>query len=218
MQQALEDELPIWPSSRLRLAALAGYFGPILGLMLILIAVYEAINWFTLTDYPLSAMGVVQEGQDDWVVYFNSGVVVAGLGSLGFSWGLFRLFGTNTKEEGYGCRLLQAGAICLILVGLVPMDQELPHMIFALGFFGLIPFGILLLGEAWKSEPETTSQGFLSAMLGRYLLLTLLLLIAMGAMGNEGLAIPELLGIVPMTLWQWGMSAKMWRHGTQGLD
>ena len=130
---------------------LAGFLGPLIGLISIPIAVL-LLPGFSWQSNPLSDLGSwfrtdLGNLQILSAVVFNGGLIVGGLLLLYFTVSFFRmLIDWPTKIA-----MIAFMATCIFLasVGIFSEDFPLPHVLAALGFFLSIPIALGIAGLAW---------------------------------------------------------------------
>ncbi|MGY5860797.1 MAG: DUF998 domain-containing protein [Candidatus Thorarchaeota archaeon] len=130
---------------------LAGFLGPLIGLISIPIAVL-LLPGFSWQSNPLSDLGSwfrtdLGNLQILSAVVFNGGLIVGGLLLLYFTVSFFRmLIDWPTKIA-----MIAFMATCVFLasVGVFSEDFPLPHVLAALGFFLSIPIALGIAGLAW---------------------------------------------------------------------
>ncbi len=221
MPKPLEQDLPFWPHTRLRLAALCGMVGPPLGLLLVAVAIHQT-PWFSFTDNALSDMGSWDE---PGAVWFNVGVMLAGVMSAlfvvqalypfscqlvsqvfkldGFHLGTFNLVAISTS-------LLGAGSLGLLCVGLFTIDDYNLHAFFATVFFLCTSLGIIVAGHLLRTN-GLAILGTMTFGLGWLSLIFVSMVAGLEVSGDHGIAIPELLAVLCMGSWQIGMAHWLWR-------
>jgi hypothetical membrane protein len=140
--------------------------------------------WFRWDTNALSDIGVQKEA---WL--FNSAVVIGGVLTLVFAFGLF----TNLNQK----RLTRAGivsimiaSICLGLVGIFTEDTLIIHSIIAVGYFILLPLGFLLVGLA--AEDNKIRSLSLVCGIAALFAIVLLPIVIFTLSIKIGFAVPEL--------------------------
>lgn len=226
MPEHLEPDLPFWPYSKLRLAALCGMVGPPLGLLFMAVAILTT-PWFSFTDNALSDLGSWGE---PGAVWFNVGVMLAGALSASFVYMGIRplvrhlndrsseLEGLNGKMVDRPMRiivLLASGTGGLFLIGIFTVDDYLFHVIMALLFFLCTPIGIIELGHLLKTMDQIM-LGNISIWMGGLGLLFALLVIGSEMVGENGIVIPELILVIILASWQCPIALRIWRFHPQG--
>jgi hypothetical protein len=89
---ALSDSKPF---TRFWAYGLFGIISPILAFILISLAISQASSWFSWTGNALSDLGVHKES----AVLFNSGLIIGGILSIVFAFGVMRFYQNQTSAE-----------------------------------------------------------------------------------------------------------------------
>lgn len=179
---------PMTPKQLLRIAGLSGILGPIVGLGLVLAATTMDPN-FSWSEDPLSDLGVGPAA-----ALFNGGVILAGLLILPLALGLRTQLPKGLLAT-IGFVVLIIGGISLALVGIFTEDYPALHGVSALGYFVLVPFGLLVLAAAFR-DPR---RRYLAAGAGILALLSIfgLPLVLRGV----GFGVPELVEALVLAAW-----------------
>lgn len=183
-----------------RLGAMAGIAGSLFFAMMWTAAVVADGSW-QLGEMTLSELGDrFRSGH----LLFNTGAMVAGILSLLFSVGLFKVLSPKLVGR-VGAAMMALASLLLIGVGLFPIDTGTPHTVVSLSFFGTAALALALL-----ISPFAKSYVFHPGM--AYLTAILLLVCLVGA---AILALPaiEALAVGCLLLWMFVVSIRMmWHH------
>jgi hypothetical membrane protein len=183
-----------------RVGAISGIIGSIAFAVLWVAAAYQDGSWI-LGKMTLSELG---DRSRPGALLFNSGAIFAGLMSLVFSVGLYRVLSTSILGR-LGTVTLAIASIFLIGVGVFPIDTGTPHTVVSLAFFilGAIAMALLIL-PAWRSHVLHPSGGLLTAVL-----------LAVSMIGVATLAVPaaEALSVGCLLVWTVLIGFRMlWHH------
>ncbi len=179
-----------------RIGGLSGIVGPVLGLAMVLAATAldPAFSW---ARDPLSDLGV-----GAYAPLFNLAVIISGLSILPLARGLRERLprtGVNTA----GASILAIGGIALAFVGVFTENSPGLHFAMALGYFVLVPIGLILLG-AGAANPRHrffalgAGVGALAAIFGLPAILS-----------GVGFGVPELAEALILTAWFAGTGLEM---------
>jgi hypothetical membrane protein len=174
--------------------------------ILVILAVFQAASWFSWTGNALSDLGV----HDESAVLFNSGLIVGGILTIIFAFGLMRSYQNQTIGRDGAFFLLLAG-IFLASIGIFP--ETAPnniHYIVSVAFFAAFPMSLLIQSIA-------LIQTHTSRKLGAFTLVMAITAIIPWAIWMplrpyEGVAIPELVAGLAATIWSFVMSIKLLRE------
>jgi len=172
-----------------RASAASGFFAPVAGLSMVLLAVYSA-PWFSWTGNALSDLGV-----GDTAPIFNAGLIVAGFTGIIFALGLGRFIFTS-KVGRAGTIALLFSCISLVSIGVFPESAGRIHYWVSVAFFVSLPVSMFILAGAMVI-PD----------LGRnlpYILLTVTLAVVAAVpwgLPHDGVAIPEIISSVAGSAW-----------------
>ncbi|MDH4123181.1 MAG: DUF998 domain-containing protein [Thermoplasmata archaeon] len=126
-------------SNYIKIGAVSGIFASISFSILWVFAVIVNGNW-TLGEDTLSELGGNVPSR--WI--FNIAVILAGIGSIRFSFGLARFMAPSLYGRIGGYIMAVAG-VGLISVGFFPIDTGDPHTIATIFFFGSAGISALVL-------------------------------------------------------------------------
>lgn len=172
----------------LRVGGMCGIVGPVASLAMVLAATTMDANFRWDRD-PLSDLGVGPAA-----AWFNGGVILGGLLTLPLALGL-RARVRRTAPNTIGFLLLVVGGISLALVGVFTEDYPGPHVAFALGYFVLVPIGLLILG-AGSSDPRRRFFGIGAGLLALVSIFGLPLVLR-----GVGFGVPELIEALVLAAW-----------------
>jgi hypothetical membrane protein len=187
----------------IRLAGISGILSSILPLIMIFASTIldRSISW---NKDALSDIGV---NQLSWL--FNSALVVGGLFSLMFAFGLRKYLG-KARGLKIGVLLIIVSSFSLALVGVFTENYSIIHALVALGYLLLTPLGLICIGWGEKSH----QIGKVSLVLGITALLAILGLpiITFAANLQIGFAVPEFLESLVLSIWTFLVSLKLIRQ------
>ena len=188
-----------------RLVSLAGASG-ILASTLPLIMIFastELEESFSWSRNALSDVGVADQA---WL--FNSALIIGGLLSLLFAFGL-RSFLDKARKLKIGISLFIVSSISLTLVGVFTEDYLIIHGLVALGYLLLAPSGLLFIGLGEKVH----GLGKISLLLGvlASFSITLFPVIVVALSLQIGFAVPEFLEALLLSIWIFFVSMKLLR-------
>ncbi len=183
-----------------RLGAMCGIIGSIAFAALWTGAVYLDGNW-VLGEMTLSELG---DRSRPGSPLFNGGAIFAGIMSLVFSVGLYRVLSASVLGR-LGTAILGLASIFLIGVGVFPIDTGMPHTIVSVAFFTLGAIALaLLVVPAWKSHVLHRGGGLVTLVL---------LLISLIGLATLALPAAEALSVGCLLLWTVLISIRMlWHH------
>jgi len=173
------------------ISRMAGFLAPIVAFVAIAIAI-AAHPWFSFTENAISDLGAMSV-EDNYIL--NNGLIIAGILAVIFSYGLYK--DQKSALGKLGVIIFIIASISLILIGLFPEDFKIPiHYPASVSFFVLGSFGILIVGLA----DERRWFGAFSITL--FSIGWILALVCLAIF--NGVAIPELIGAVAISLWVYG--------------
>ena len=127
---------------RTRLMGLCGILVPIVAFSCIGVSIALS-PWFSWHKNALSDLGALSSSV--WPI-FDIGLIVSGALAMAFSYGLM-----ERLEEGLskaGALVVLLGSLSLALIGAFPEDAGLVHFVVSVGFFLLVPIGMLVVGAS----------------------------------------------------------------------
>jgi hypothetical membrane protein len=144
----------------LRLAGICGMTAAVVPLASIFIAIGIS-PWFTWTGSWLSDLG---RSTVPSASVFNNGLMAAGALGVIFSLGVRKAKEFGRVESDMGLATLLLTTIFLFMVGLFPVDADMPHTLASFLFFVFSIVTLLVLGNVlWKSG---SSYGLFVLFLG----------------------------------------------------
>jgi len=183
-----------------RLGGACGVVGPVVALVMVFAA--TAISpWFRWDTNALSDLGVRREA-----LIFNTAVIIGGVFTLPFALGL-REYLPKRLAHNFGIATLLAGGISLALVGVFTEAYGILHSVVSIGFFVLVPIGLLVLGAGAREmrlgrSATVTGVAALLAIFG--------LPFALPAAGlRVGFAVPEIVEAIILSAWIIGAASKL---------
>lgn len=173
-----------------RISGVCGIASQVTGLISLLIAVSMS-PWFSWTENYLSVLGV--EGSA--ITLFNSGLILTGILSLVFAIGLWKSLLSGRLLGPLGMVSLVLDSLAFSGTGIFPRSTGMPHDSASLAFFLFISLAIFLIGIR-----EITSSQKLWGVLS---LATVVLIAAFQLIPWpwDGGAVPQLLSVLPWSLW-----------------
>ncbi len=181
--------------------SLCGIFAPIIAFICIFSAVasWSAFSW---TNNALSDLGV-QAGVTAPI--FNSGLVLTGLLSIVFSFGLLHLL-DNRLSGKIGVAVFATACVALVCIGIFNESFSPTHFLVSVAFFLLLPISMwILAGEFWivglhRMSVFTLAIAF--AAVAPWVLQSIIHYVS-------GVAIPEFGSSVAAAVWAEVLSLKM---------
>ncbi|MHC1625107.1 MAG: DUF998 domain-containing protein [Methermicoccaceae archaeon] len=170
------------------ISRVSGFIAPVVAFVGITLAI-ATHPWFSFTENAISDLGALYvEGN----YILNISLFVSGILATVFAYGLTEE--QRTKLGRFGAILFMMGTISLAMIGLFPEDFKIPiHFIVSVSFFAFAGLGILAMGIA---DERRWFRAF------SILLFSSALMFAMMSMDLfTGVAIPELIGAVAITIW-----------------
>lgn len=169
-----------------RITGICGILIPIVVFLCIGIAMSYS-PWFNWTEHALSDLGV--EGIS--AIFFNSGMIIGGILTFGFSLGMIRLM-----ENKIGAYTLSISSIALIGIGIFPETIFTIHFIVSATFFVLLAISLLIIGLTIRKKQSENTMSLLAIIFGIFAICSTIFLIPW-----EGIAIPETLSCFPAFIW-----------------
>jgi len=173
----------------LRIGGISGIVGTSLALAMVFAATALS-SQFSWNVNALSDLGI-----SDVAALFNSAVIIGGLLTIPFAFGL-RAYLPRNRWATVGSGIFIAGGISLALVGILTEDYPLAHTIVSLGYFVLVPLGILLLAAVLRGPWRIAS---IVAGLAALLVIVPTALDIIQLPG--GFAIPEMIEALLLAAW-----------------
>jgi hypothetical membrane protein len=170
------------------LSGISGILLPIIFTVGLVLSIREA-PWFEWTNNAISDLGIPEHG----IPLFNYTLVVVGILLLFFTIGLYH----SLQRERPGPVTLGLSSIYFIGVGLYPLPDPIHIEISGL-FFIAFPFGFFIIGLSMYRKPND----FLHMMgLAALLIVILSLCSPIIFLFYSGIAIPEMMILIPGFLW-----------------
>ncbi|MDH7595890.1 MAG: DUF998 domain-containing protein [Candidatus Bathyarchaeia archaeon] len=175
---------------------------PVLAFVLIGLAISGA-SWFSWSENALSDLGV----HDESALLFNSGLILSGILTVIFAFGVIRFYGAKTVGRSGAFFLLLAG-IFLAAIGVFP--ETAPnniHYIVSVAFFAALPLSLFIQTAALISSTESRNFGVFTLVMGIIALSSWAIWAALKP--YRGVAIPELVSAIAAALWSISMGVKL---------
>lgn len=181
-------------SSWIKIAGLCGIVAPILTLVLIAAAIslYPPFNW---TTNALSDLGV----QEQSAVYFNSSLIIGGILTLLFAFGIKKMLWKNGLGKIATVVFIFA-ALSMISIGVFPESYGRLHYYVSVAFFISLPMAQFTVGATLIQNTK---------ILGVFSLLTALAGFLVWVFPWEGAAIPEITASSAAAAWSIALGAKL---------
>lgn len=179
--------------SIIRLSKFCGFITPLVAYGFIFFAIFNA-PWFSWYKNALSDLGARNPSN----VYFNSGLILAGILEVIFSLGFYKIVhGVIGKLSAI---VLLIDSISLIGIGVFPETAGRIHLYFSVIFFLLYPISSLLFGLNLLISKTDLIFGF-SCIIMTFTCLAIWFIIPWRVMGVTGVAIPEFLSSLIGCIW-----------------
>jgi len=169
-----------------KVAGICGILIPIVVFICIGIAMLYS-PWFNWTKHALSDLGV--EGIS--AIFFNSGMIIGGILTFGFSLGMIRLM-----DNKIGAYTLASSSLALIGIGIFPETIFTIHFIVSASFFVLLAISLLIIGLTTRKNQSERMMGLMATIFALVAISSTVFLIPW-----EGIAIPETLSCFPGFIW-----------------
>lgn len=189
-----------------KLSAYCGMISPILTFVLIGLAISQASSWFSWTGNALSDLGVHEES----AVLFNSGLIIGGILTIIFAFGVMRFYQNQTIGKNGAFFLLLAG-IFLASIGIFP--ETAPnniHYIVSVAFFAALPMSLLIQSVALMQTPTNRKLGIFTLAIAITAIMPWAIWIPLKP--YEGVAIPELISATAAATWSIIMGSTLLRE------
>jgi len=134
----------------LRIAGICGILSPIILFLSIALSIHSS-SWFSWTGNWLSELGGSFGESPIWAargitsVFFNCGLVIAGVGGVLFSLAIRKSRLCSTRIGNLGTWLLSGNMVALFGIGLFPVTLGKLHVWSSISFFCSIPMVLFLL-------------------------------------------------------------------------
>jgi len=179
--------------SIIRLSRFCGFITPLVAYGFIFFAIFNA-PWFSWYKNALSDLGARNPSN----VYFNSGLILAGILEVIFSLGFYKIVhGVIGKLSAI---VLLIDFTSLIGIGVFPETAGRIHLYFSVIFFLLYPISSLLFGLNLLISKTDLIFGF-SCIIMTFTCLAIWFIIPWRIMGVTGVAIPEFLSSLIGCIW-----------------
>ena len=194
----------------------AGIIGPIIGIGAVLLSVSMSSSWFSWQENALSDLGVDTFGGTTAGIWtFNLGMIIAGVLSSIYAYGLYRLLTNNTTNK-IGVIAVIIGGINLALVGIFTEDWPTIHRLVAMTYFVFTPIGLIIMGSGMLKKERTF--GIITMITGISALIaisTAILIVFESPVANgwpAGIAIPEMVEAVILATWISGSALRFLKN------
>lgn len=185
-----------------RISALCGIFGPLIGLIFIAFSIYYS-DWFSWTENWLSDLGGIPGDTSIWAsrgiasVIFNIGLIISGIIGVIFASSLRKVHILNTRQGRVGTFLIILDMFTLCAVGIFPETTGYLHTLVSIIFFFLIALSLLFIGTVIRRSSEKI-LGRLIIMIGIISLCSFPFFMIPRPWGNN--AIIELIPIISISI------------------
>ncbi len=190
----------------IRISGVSGVLTPLIAFTFILLAIacYPQFSW---TENALSDLGV-QEGAT--AVLFNTGLIVSGILAILFAIGLFRFLQENPFGR-VGALVFVLDAFALTAIGVFPENVKPIHYYASVILFTLFPISMLFLGTAFlrTSNRKLAFFTFIAAIVAA---------IVWTIPFSKGVAIPETLSALSVSMWSIVLGCKMLKEGIHSAN
>ncbi|BAD84931.1 hypothetical membrane protein, conserved, DUF998 family [Thermococcus kodakarensis KOD1] len=177
----------------------AGLIAPLVAYSGILTAIYVNRSWWRLTDNAISDLGKLGLPHN-WLL--NVPLVITAVLAIYYALGVLDM--ARNSVEKAGIWVLIAGFVFLALIGIFPEGTS-PHYYVSWGFFLTAGFGLLIAGIGMGLSGDRKMLYF------TVVLFVLAWILAIWAMRTfKGVAIPEFIGALAVTIWHYAVLSKIW--------
>ncbi|NJF24445.1 DUF998 domain-containing protein [Thermococcus sp. Bubb.Bath] len=184
----------------------AGLIAPLVAYSGILTAIYVNHSWWRLTDNAISDLGKLGLPHN-WLL--NVPLVITALLAVYYALGLPSMVRNSIEKAGIW--ILMAGFVFLGLIGIFPEGTS-PHYYVSWGFFLTAGFGFLIAGIGMGLSGDRGMLYF------TVILFALAWILALWAMRTfKGVAIPEFIGALTITVWHYSVVWKLWGSEHEAL-
>jgi len=183
----------------LKISGVIGVLTPIIAFTFILLAIAYSPQ-FSWTENALSDLGI-QKGIT--AVLFNNGLIISGVLVILFATGLFRFLQEILLGKA-GAFVFLLDAFALTAIGIFPENVKPLHFYASVAFFTLFPISMLFIGIA-LSRTSKIKLGFFTFMAA------VVAAIVWALPFGEGVAIPETLSALFMSIWSIVLGFEMFR-------
>jgi hypothetical membrane protein len=141
----------------IRISALCGILGPIIGLIFITFSIYYS-TWFNWAGNWLSDLGGIPDDKSIWAsrgiasIIFNSGLVVSGSIGVIFASSLRKIKILNNRHGRIGTSLFILDMFTLCTVGIFPETTGHIHTAVSIIFFFLIALSLIFIGNVLRKS------------------------------------------------------------------
>ena len=178
-----------------RLCEISGALSPILAFTFIAMAILTH-PWFSFNHNALSDLGALHT-EDNWI--FNTGLILGGITAVIFSISI-QGKGENRVENAAYVIFLSA-SIFMLLIGLFPEDTA-PHRMVSVLFYLSAAIGIFTSGIGYILSRKKM-EGWIS------IILVLLAIFLSAGIRWGGIAMPETIGAIAITIWLYMLIFRM---------
>lgn len=193
----MNSKKEIW----LKISGVIGVLTPIIAFTFILLAIAHSPQ-FSWTKNALSDLGV-QKGTT--AVLFNNGLIISGILVIFFATGLFKFFQENLVGK-VGAFVFLLDAFALTAIGIFPENVKPLHFYASVAFFMLHPVSMLFISIALLRASKVK--------LGFFTFMTAVIAAFVWALPFwEGVAIPETLSALSVSIWFIVLGFEMFRKG-----
>jgi hypothetical membrane protein len=188
-----------------KLPAYCGIISLILTFILVGLAIFQA-SWFSWTENALSDLGVHAES----ATLFNSGLILGGILTVIFAFGVVRFYGNQTVGRDGAFFLLLAG-IFLASIGVFPENSPNNiHYIVSVAFFAAFPLSLLIQSAALMQTAVNRKFGAFTLLIA--IIAIIPWAIWMPLRPYKGVAIPELVSATAAATWSIVMGFELLRE------
>ncbi len=181
-----------------KVAGLCGIIGPVIALTSISLAILYA-PWFSWTKNALSDLGVYGIS----AVIFNFGLIICGIATAIFGIGVKEILPKRILSR-IGRITLTLDCIDLCAIGIFPETAGIIHFYVSVVFFVLLSISLILLGADGLREQPRRKEGI-------YMILSGILAGAVWLFPWEGVAIPEIIAALTISLWSIILGFRLFR-------
>jgi len=187
---------------KLKIAGICGVLAPIIGLTLILLAIYYS-PWFSWTENALSDLGV----QGTAAILFNSSLVVGGVLTIIFAIGLREILLNRTLGR-IGTLIFILDGTMLCAIGIFPETAGDIHFYVSVAFFVLLPVSLFLNGVAMMQESSERKTGLFTITAG-------IVAATVWMLQWSAVAIPEIIAALAAFVWSIVLGIRMFMQASR---